>query len=273
MAGSCIILGHGHIIRGCNTPGVKVGWLANHIVNNKFVKDTGDGTGTYTVVADGGTFEGAATIIITGTNGGAGHGLKVGSVIELTGGAYDAKYIVREVPSTTTFRVRAVFAATDAAAWALFPGTNKIIGTSDANGQPLVFFRFEQELETAVAAEAFAGTRTNGTGMWEQSITFVLFANQDEALEDQKRTIMNQLLRGRFQGVVEDAGGVKRFYGAKNGLKLPEGESVTGVALGDLAGFTFTLTGKEPEESFIYDDTGDSSGAPAEAFTAFTLPD
>jgi hypothetical protein len=272
MAGTCIILGHGHKILGCNSPGVRVGWLTNHIPNNFFVKDTGDTTGAYTVVADGGTFEGSDTIIITGTNGGAGHGLAVGQVIELTGGAYDGKYSVVEVPSTTTFRVRATFAATDAANWALFPGSNKIIGTSNANGQPLTFFRFEQELESAGVAENFTGDRTSGTGFWEQNISFVLFANKDQALEDQRRTIMNQLIRGRFQAVVEDNSGVKRFYGTKNGLKLPEGESVTGVALGDLAGFTFTLQGKEPEESYIYDDTGDDSGAPAEAFTAFTLP-
>jgi hypothetical protein len=272
MAGTCIILGHGHKIQGCNTPGVKVGFLANHIPGNKFVKDTGDGTGTYTVVADGGTFEGSDSIILTGTNGGAGHGLTAGQVIELSGGAYDGKYTVLEVPSSTSFRVRATFAATDAANWALFPGSNKIIGTANTGGTPLVFFRFEQELEAAVVAENFTGDRGAGTGFWEQNITFVIFANKDQALEDQRRTIMNQLIYGRFQAVVEDNSGVKRFYGSKNGLKLPEGESVTGVALGDLAGFTFTLQGKEPEESYIYDDSGDNSGAPAEPFTPFTLP-
>lgn len=272
MAGSCIILGHGHKILGCNTPGVALGWLTNHVPANSFVKDTGDGTGAYTVVADGGVFEGNATIIVTGTNGGAGHNLKAGQVVALSGGNYDGNYEVVEVPSTTTFRIKAIFAATDAANWALFPGSNKIIGTSDANGTPLVFFRFEQEIETAVGAENFIGDRQAGTGFWEQNITFVLFANKDQALEDQRRTLMNQLLRGRFQGIIEDNGGVQRFYGAKNGLKLSEGEEVTGVALGDLHGFTFTLQGKEPEESFIYDATGDDSGAPAEAFTPFTLP-
>ena len=272
MAGSCIILGHGHKIFGCNTPGVAIGWLTNHVAGNKFVKDTGDGTGTYTVVADGGVFEGNATIIVTGTNGGAGHNLKVGQVVELTAGAYDAKYQVVEVLTTTTFRVKATFTITDTGSWALFPGSNKIIGTADAGGTPLVFFRFEQELETAVAAENFVGNRQAGTGFWEQLVTFVLFANTDQTLEDQRRTLMNTLLRGRFQAVIEDNGGVERFYGSKNGLKLSEGEEVTGVTLGDLHGFTFTLRGVEPEESFIYDPTGDDSGTPAEAFTAFTLP-
>lgn len=272
MAGNCIILGFGYKDQACNTAGLDLAWITNHVANNKFVKDTGDGTGTYTLVADGGLFEGNATIIITGTNGGAGHGLKVGQVIELTGGAYDGKYAVVEVPSTTTFRVKATFGATDAANWALFPGSNKIIGTSNANGTPLTFFRFEQEISTGVAAENFVGDRQAGTGYWEQNITLVLFANKDQSLEDQRRTLMNQLLRGRFQLVGKDNGGIHRFYGAKNGLKLAEGTEVSGINLGDLHGFTFTLSGAEPEESFIYDETGDDSGTPAEAFTAFTLP-
>lgn len=272
MPVTCLILGNGHQIIGCNNPGVDVAWLTNHVVNNSFVKDTGDGAGTYSAVADGGTFEGNATIIVTADHGGGVHGRVVGETVEMSGGAYDGTYTIVEVPSTTTFRIKATFTATDAANWALSPASNVIIGTSDANGTPLTFFRFEQEIESGNVEEFPVPSRQNGTTFYEQNISLVMFANQDQSIEDQRRTIMNQLIRGRFQAVIQDNGGVKRFYGAKNGLKLSEGESVTNVNLGDLAGFSFTLQGLEPEESFVYDDSGDDSGTPAEAFTAFTLP-
>ena len=248
--------------------GVKKVWLANFVQNNVYVKDTGDGTGTYSAVADAG----GGLIEITADNGSGGHGLQVGLVIALSGGAYDGVYEVKETPTASTFRVEATFTATDTGSYALEPATEVIIGTSQADGTPLTFFFFEQEVEAAEAAETATGSTENGSIFTEQNVSLVLFATKDQAAEAARRKVLNQLLRGRFVAVVEDTNGVKRVYGAENGLKFSEGTNDSGKALGDLAGATLTLQGFEPFESFIYDDSGDSSGTPAEPFDAFVLP-
>jgi len=265
---NCITLTSGYAVDCGIAGGAKIVWLANHVTDNSYVKDTGDTNGTYSAVSDAG----GGLIELTADNGSGGHGLQAGLVISLSGGAYDGNYVVESTPTATTFRVKATFTATDAANYAFEPDGNKIIGTSDANGTALTFFKFEQELETIEVVETGTGSRENGTFFTEQNISMTLFASKDQASEDARRKLIDQLTKGRFVAVVEDNNGVKRFYGAVNGLKLSEGSNNSGKALADLSGFTFTLQAKEPEISFVYDDTGDDSGTPAEAFTPFTLP-
>lgn len=265
---NCIVLSSGYKIECGIAGGAKTVWLTNHVTNNSYVKDTGDTTGTYSAVSNAG----GGLIEVTADNGSGGHGLQAGIVIELSGGAYDGNYVVESIPSSTTFRVKATFSATDTGSYAFKDQGNKIIGTSDANGTALTFFKFEQEIETIEVSETGTGSIESGTFFTEQNVSMTLFASKDQASEDERRTLIDQLTKGRFVAVVEDNNSVKRVYGSVNGLKLSEGSNNSGKALSDLSGFTFTLQGKEPEISFIYDDTGDSSGAPAEAFTAFTLP-
>jgi len=265
---NCIVLSHGHKIE-CGIPGgVRKVWIANHVTNNAYVKDTGDTTGTYSAIADAG----GGNITVTADNGSGGHGLQAGLVISLSGGAYDGNYVVIDTPTTTTFTVKATFGATDSGAFAFEPQGNKIIGTSDTNGTALTFYLFEQEIESAEVVETGTGSVENGTFFSDQNVNLVLFASKDQASEDARRTLINKLTKGRFVVVVEDNNGVKRVYGAVNGVKLSEGSNDSGLKLTDLSGFTFTLKGEEPEISFVYDDTGDDSGTPAEAFTPFTLP-
>ncbi len=265
---SCIVLSSGYRIECSVAGGAKTIWLTNFVADNVYVKDTGDTTGTYSVVAD----DSGGEILVTADNGSGGHGLQAGLVIELSAGAYDGNYVVNTVPTATTFTVTAVFTATDTGSFAYKDQGNKIIGTSVANGTDLVFFKFEQELESAEVVENGTGSRENGTFLSEQNVGMTLFASKTQSAEDARRTLIDQVTKGRFVAVVEDQNGVKRVYGTQNGLKLSEGSNNSGKALADLSGFTFVLQGVEPELSFVYDDTGDDSGTPAEAFTAFTLP-
>lgn len=264
----CITLNSGYKIDCRVAGGAKVGWLANHVTDNYYVKDTGDASGTYSAVADGGS----GLILITADNGSGGHGLKPGLVIALSAGSYNGNYTVQTTPTTTTFTVKATFGSTDSGNFAFAPQTNKIIGTSDANGTPLTFVKIEQEIETIQVTCTGTGSVENGNFFEEQTISMTLFSSKSQASEDARRTLMGQLTKGRFVAVIQDNNKVKRVYGAVNGLQLSEGSNSSGKALGDLAGFTFTLKASEPELAYVYDDAGDSSGTPAEAYTAFTLP-
>jgi hypothetical protein len=262
----CIVLSQGYKINCGIAGGAKVVWIGSHITDNKYVKDTGDTAGTYSAVADAGS----GLIEITADNGSGGHGLQEGLVINLNGGAYDGNYTVVSTPTATTFRVKATFGATDAGNYQLEPQGNKIIGTDSTLGTDPTFFKFEQEIETIEVLANGQGSIESGTFYEEQNITMTLFSSKDQASEDARRTLINQLTKGRFIAIVEDNNGVKRFYGSVNGLKLSEGSNNSGKALADLSGFTFTLQAKEPEIAFIYDESGSDSGQTG--FTAFTLP-
>ncbi len=261
----CITLNSGYALACSGTGGAKKAWLANHKSNNSYVKNTGDSTGTYSVVASGGS----GLILITGDNGSGSHGLEPGLIVTLTGGDYNGTYSVQTTPTTTTFTVKATFVATDTGAYSY--ESNAIIGTSNANGEALTFYNIEQEIETIQVTCSGTGSIETGTFVEEQTISLTLPASKNQASEDARRTLIDKIVRGRFVVVVQDNNGVKRVYGAVNGLKLPEGKNSAGKALSSLSGFTFTLKGVETEQSFIYDDAGDTSGSPAEAYTAFTF--
>lgn len=261
---SCIIE-RGHKIECRGQSGSDIIYLTNFVKGNVYVFDTADATGAYTLVAD----NGGGTILVTT---GAPHNLVAGQVITLSAGAYDGDYHVLTVPSTTTFTVTAVFTATDAGTWAWQTETEIMIGTSDANGTALVFFKIEQESEIANVTETDTLERQNGTIVYEQSVGITLFEGVDDAEQDSLRTLVGKLVKGRFVAVVIGNDGVHKVYGSKNGLRLPDGEISTGTALGDLSGAVLNILGKEQNPAFIYDPTGDASGAPAEPFTPFTLP-
>jgi hypothetical protein len=263
---NCIVLSSGYKINCGIAGGAKIVWLADHITDNAYAKDTGDTSGTYSAVSDAGS----GLIEITADNGSGGHGLEEGLVINLSGGSYDGNYVVVSAPTATTFRVKATFVATDAANYAFQPDGNKIIGTDSTIGTDPTFYKFEQEIETIEVLANGTGSIESGTFFEEQNVSLTLFASKDQASEDARRTLIDQLTKGRFVAVVEDNNGVKRLYGAVNGLKLSEGSNNSGKALGDLSGFTFTLQAKEPAIAFIYDDSGSDSGQTG--FTPFTLP-
>lgn len=258
------LLDRGYLIRCRGQAGSEIVYLANFVKNNVYVADTTDATGSYSAVADNGD----GTIKVTT---GAVHGLTVDQTVTLSAGAYDGNYRVVAVDSTTEFSVTAAFTATDTGTWAWYNQTEILIGTSDANGTALTFLKIEQESETANVKENDTRERANGSIVYEQSLALTVFEGDDITTQDDNRTLIDRITRGRFIAVVIGNDGVHKVYGSKNGLRVPEGTAPTGTALGDLSGYIFTLVGKEKDPAFIYDPTG-STAAPVEAFTAFTLP-
>ena len=257
------ILDRGYLIRCRGQAGSEVVYLANFVKNNAYVADTTDATGSYSAVADNAD----GTIKLTA----AAHGLTVDQTVTLSGGSYDGNYRVVAVDSATEFSVTAVFTATDAATWAWYNQTEIMIGTSDANGTALSFLKIEQESEIANVTENDTQERANGSIVYEQNLALTVFEGDDITTQDDNRTLIDRITRGRFIAVVIGNDGVHKVYGSKNGLRVPEGSNPTGTTLGDLSGYIFTLVGKEKAPAFIYDPTG-STAAPVEAFTAFTLP-
>lgn len=138
---------------------------------------------------------------------------------------------------------------------------NVIGGTDSVTGSPMTFETLEQEVETANAIEAIVGSTENGTAVFEQAVSIVLFG-EDDAL----RTLVLQLAQGRFTVLGKSQQGQYKIYGKKNGLRVNEGEIKVGLALADLNGVTLTLSGKEPEPAHLVDLAGDGVGGAIDEF-------
>lgn len=88
--------------------------------------------------------------------------------------------------------------------------------------------------------QSFNSSRENGTTFFEQTLnlTFTKLTK-----EDNKE--LKLMAYGRPQVVVLDYNDNAFFMGSKNGAEVTGGTIVTGAAMGDLSGYTLTLTSQE----------------------------
>jgi len=84
-------------------------------------------------------------------------------------------------------------------------------------------------------------SRENGTTFFEQTLNLTL---KKLSVKDNKQ--LKLLAYGRPQVIVEDNNGNLFYCGLKNGMDVSGGTIVTGAAMGDLSGYTLTLSGQEP---------------------------
>jgi hypothetical protein len=84
-------------------------------------------------------------------------------------------------------------------------------------------------------------SRDNGTTFFTQTLNLTLKGITAKDLKQIKL-----LAYGRPQIIVEDNNGKFFYCGLKNGMEVTGGTIVTGTAMGDLSGFTLTITGEEP---------------------------
>jgi len=84
-------------------------------------------------------------------------------------------------------------------------------------------------------------SRANGTTFFTQTINLSLKSITAKDLKQIKL-----LAYGRPKVIVEDNNGKFFLTGLKNGMEVTGGTIVTGTAMGDLSGFTLTITGEEP---------------------------
>lgn len=93
-------------------------------------------------------------------------------------------------------------------------------------------------------------SRENGTTFYEQVLELTF---KKLSIVDNKQ--LKLMAYGRPQVIVEDNNGNLFYAGLKHGMDVTGGTIVTGGAMGDLSGYTLTLTGMEPvPANFLGDD-------------------
>lgn len=107
------------------------------------------------------------------------------------------------------------------------------------------FYKYEikgnSSLETSINS-----SRENGSTFYESTLN-VTFTFLDVATQEQ----IKLLAHGRPQIVVEDYNGNGFLVGKDHGAEVTGGTVVTGAAMGDLSGFTLTLTAQETAPPFF----------------------
>ena len=112
------------------------------------------------------------------------------------------------------------------------------------------FFIYELEKENGSLIETHTGSLENGTNFYDSVLEFNtmnLTAAQSEeiSLLDQSQLFV----------IVKDNNGVYWSVGASRAADKLAGTSVTGAAFGDMNGYTYTITAKEPQRMFQVDST------------------
>lgn len=98
-------------------------------------------------------------------------------------------------------------------------------------------------------------SRENGTTFYEQVLELTF---KKLSIVDNKQ--LKLMAYGRPQVIVEDNNGNMFYAGLKHGMDVTGGTIVTGGAMGDLSGYTLTLTGMEPVPANFLGDTLSAAG-------------
>ncbi|WP_288983448.1 hypothetical protein [uncultured Flavobacterium sp.] len=93
-------------------------------------------------------------------------------------------------------------------------------------------------------------SRENGTTFYEQVLELTF---KKLTIKDHKE--LKLMAYGLPQVIVEDNNGNFFYAGLKRGMDVTGGTIVTGGAMGDLSGYTLTLTGQEPVPANFIGDT------------------
>jgi hypothetical protein len=100
---------------------------------------------------------------------------------------------------------------------------------------------YKYELKgTSSFTQNINASRDNGTVFFEQVLELSL---KKLTMKDHRN--IKLLAYGRPQVLVEDYNGNVFYCGLKNGMDVTGGTIVTGAAMGDMSGYTLTLTGME----------------------------
>lgn len=98
--------------------------------------------------------------------------------------------------------------------------------------------------------QTITSSRENGTTFFQQELALTL---KKLSIVDHKQ--IKLLSYGRPQVIVEDNNGNLFYCGLEHGMDVTGGTVVTGAAMGDLSGYTLTLTGMEPVPANFLGDT------------------
>ena len=109
------------------------------------------------------------------------------------------------------------------------------------------FFKFDVKGNSSLE-QTITSSRENGTAFYEQTLNLTLtkldLATQQEIIE---------IVKARPHVIIEDYNGNYLLIGAVNGADCSGGTIVTGASMGDLSGFTLTMTGQEKLPAYFVD--------------------
>lgn len=122
----------------------------------------------------------------------------------------------------------------------------------DTFGDDPSFYQYEVK-GTSSFTQNIQSNRENGTTAFEQVLELTL---HKLSKEDHKE--LKILAFGRPHVLVEDYNGNVFVAGLEHGMEVTGGTIVTGAAMGDLSGYTLTLTGMERKPANFIQGTGDA---------------
>ena len=134
------------------------------------------------------------------------------------------------------------------------------VGTSVAS------FKYEVKGNSSFE-QNITSSRENGTTFFEQTLNLTL---HKLTKEDNKE--LKLIAYGRPHVVVEDYNKNLFIMGLENGADVSGGTIVTGAAMGDLSGYTLTLTGMEKVPANFIDVAADGTVATALSDAGFATP-
>lgn len=138
-------------------------------------------------------------------------------------------------------------------------GTESLI--TSATGETGTFYEFVIAKNVGSFTETFNISNENGTAFWEQALSLNL-----QKMEASKRNELLLIARNRNLKIIfEDNNGKYWLMGYSRGAVVSAGTSVSGTAVGDLNGYTLTLTAQEPAMAYEVQST------PQATFSACTF--
>ena len=128
-------------------------------------------------------------------------------------------------------------------------GTVTVSGDDEITDMSGTFTAFKYEVKGNSSLEQTVNaSRENGTVFYEQTLNLTL---KKLSKEDNKE--LKLLAYGRPHVAVEDYNGNVMVMGLEHGADVSGGTIVTGAAMGDLSGYTLTLTGMETKPANFVD--------------------
>jgi len=118
--------------------------------------------------------------------------------------------------------------------------TDAIEAVADYDGNPVNAYKYELKGNSSFT-QTITSSRENGTTFFQQELALTL---KKLSIVDHKQ--IKLLAYGRPMVIVEDNNGSLFLCGTEHGMDVTGGTIVTGAAMGDLSGYTLTLTGMEP---------------------------
>ena len=121
-----------------------------------------------------------------------------------------------------------------------YDGTDTDVIDYLGDAPPLDIYKYEVKSSSVGLTQNITSSRDNGTTYFEQSLELTF---KKLTKEDNKE--LKLLAYGRPLVIVEDNNGNLFLTGLEHGMDVTGGTVVTGNAMGDLSGYTLTMTGME----------------------------